>query len=195
MKRRTLLQCAVHLASLPLGVPLFSSWLQAAQTGPHFHNVAPAEEGDLFVNYQPVFFSQADFKALQSVTELLIPTDDTPGAREAHCAEFIDFVLHGSQEYAPETTKQWSAAMKALETAGFHTADTDGRAKLLAEIARPESDPAAHHSAFAAYRLIKRENTFAFYTARTGMIDALDYRGNTYNLVFPACTHPEHHEI
>jgi hypothetical protein len=43
--------------------------------------------------------------------------------------------------------------------------------------------------------LIKQQNTFAFYTSRAGMIEALDYRGNTFNAVFPACDHPEHQRL
>lgn len=60
-------------------------------------------------------------------------------------------------------------------------------------MSRPERDASATHPAYSAYRLIKQQNTFAFYTSRAGMIEALDYKGNTYNEVFPACEHPEHH--
>lgn len=191
--RRTLLDCAVRLAAAPAGLSLLSEWARAAQA--HVHTTTAPAEPSFFADYRPQFFSPADFQALQNFTELLIPTDDTPGAREAHCCQFIDFVLHSSTSYAPEVQRQWHDAMRALEKAGFHAADPTARATLLQEIARPEVDSTAHHPAYQAYRLIKRENTFAFYTARAGMIDALDYRGNTYNIVFPACTHPEHHEV
>ncbi len=67
--------------------------------------------------------------------------------------------------------------------------------KLWLSISQPERDPSARHPAFAAYKLIKRENAFAFYTSRAGIIEALDYRGDTYNAVFPACEHPEHHVV
>ena len=130
-----------------------------------------------------------------SVREILIPTDETPGAREAHCAHFIDFVLHASDGYAPDTQKQWRAAIAALREAGFHSADRERRRTLVAEMAQPERDRTAQHPAYAAYRLIKRENAFAFYTARAGSIEALDYRGNSINLEFPACTHPEHQKV
>jgi hypothetical protein len=51
------------------------------------------------------------------------------------------------------------------------------------------------HPLYTVYRLIKQQNTFAFYTSRAGLIEALDYRGNSYNDTFPACTHPEHHAL
>ena len=59
----------------------------------------------------------------------------------------------------------------------------------------PSATAGATHPAYAAYRLIKQQNTFAFYTSRTGMIEALDYRGNSYNAAFPACDHPEHRTV
>lgn len=131
---------------------------------------------------------------MQAFTEILIPTDDTPGAREAHCAHYIDFVLQASDS-VPNLQKQWRGAMAALKDAGFHSANTKDREALVEAISKPERDRSATHPAFAAYRLIKQQNTFAFYTSRAGMIETLDYKGNSYNAEFPACTHPEHHAV
>jgi gluconate 2-dehydrogenase gamma chain len=143
-------------------------------------------------DYQPKFFDTEDFAALQAFTEILIPTDETPGAREARCAQFIDFVL-ASAEDGPRD--QWRHAMRALREAGFHSAGAAQREALVEVISRAERQRITPHPAYFAYRLIKQQNTFAFYTSRTGMIDVLDYRGNSYNPSFPACDHPEHHKL
>jgi hypothetical protein len=174
---------------LPGAAEFFGAWLKAADE--HRHSTAPPEP-PLLRDYKPRFFEADDFGALEAFTEILIPTDDTPGAKEAHCAHFIDFVL---QAQTPAVQKQWRDAMAALREAGFHAADAKGRAALVAEIARPERDREAKHPAYAAYRLIKQQNAFAFYTSRAGMIEALDYRGNSYNETFPPCMHPEHHRL
>jgi hypothetical protein len=195
LSRRTLLDSVIRISSLPAGMAFFSAWTKAAEQHQHTAGSPAPKDASELENYQPQFFSPEDFEAIQSFTEILIPTDESPGAREAHCAHFIDFVLHGMDGYAPETQKQWRAAVTALRQAGFHSADSEKRRALVAEMAQPEHDPSAHHPAFAAYRLIKRENTFAFYTARAGCIEALDYRGNTINLEFPACAHPEHQKV
>lgn len=144
-------------------------------------------------DYQPKFFDAEDFAALESFTEILIPTDETPGAREARCAQFIDFVLHSSPESAPQN--QWRNAMRALREAGFHSANQAAREALVETISRAERERGTPHAAYFAYRLIKQQNTFAFYTSRQGMIEALDYRGNSYNTSFPACDHPEHQKL
>ena len=153
-----------ELLALPGALEFFSAWLKAAPP-------------------PPKFFSPADFEALQAFTEILIPTDETPGAREAHCAHFIDFLLQAS----PETVQQqWRDALSGLKRAGFHAAGAKGRAALVEAMSKPES---------ATFRLIKQQNTFAFYTSHAGMIETLDYKGNSHNESFPACTHPEHRTV
>ena len=146
-------------------------------------------------DYQPQFFDAEDFAALQAFTEILIPTDETAGAREARCAQFIDFVLSSSEYEESAARNEWRNAMRALREAGFHSATAANREALVEMISRAERERIAPHPAYFAYRLIKQQNTFAFYTSRVGTIDVLDYRGNSYNPVFPACDHPEHHKI
>ncbi len=187
--RRDLLDLALRAAALPAAGPFFTEWLRAAQEHQHSSGNSAPPQSSFLRDYKPSFFAPEDFTALQSFTEILIPTDETPGAREAYCAHYIDFVLQASP---PQTAQQWRDAMSALKAAGFHAADLKGRALLLEAMSRPERDRGATHPCYSAYRLIKQQNTFAFYTSRAGMIETLDYKGNSYNVSFPACTHPEH---
>jgi hypothetical protein len=197
LTRRGLLDLAIRAAALPAGAQFFAAWSKAAQNHQHSGGSSVPADSHLLQNYKPAFFSPEDFEALQALTEILIPSDDTPGAREACCAQFIDFVLHAQEtdDYAPETRQHWRVAMTALRAAGFHSADPKGREAVVAAISLPERDRAAKHPAYFAYQLIKRENTFAFYTARAGMIEDLDYKGNSFNATFPACNHPEHQVV
>ena len=193
--RRELMQLMAYAVALPGASEFFSTWLGAASHHGQTPRPYAPPEPPLLRNYTPKFFDAGDFEALRAFTEILIPTDDTPGAKEAHCAHFIDFVLQASATAAPETQKQWRQAMAALKQTGFHGADAARRAAIVAEMARPEVERGAKHPAYFAYRLIKQENTFAFYTSRAGMIEALDYRGNSFNATFPACNHPEHRVV
>ena len=185
---------ALRAAAVPGGAAFFATWLRADTRPPHPGPVAPPEP-PLLRDYRPAFFDRGDFDALEAFTEILIPTDESPGAREAHCAHYIDFVLQASTEAAPDAVREWREAMTALRQLGFHRADGAGRAALVEAMSRPERDPGTTHPTYAAYRLIKRHTTFAFYTSRTGMIDTLDYRGNSFNASFPACAQPEHRTI
>ncbi|HXB67374.1 MAG TPA: gluconate 2-dehydrogenase subunit 3 family protein [Candidatus Acidoferrales bacterium] len=195
--RRDLVDLAVRAAALPGAAEFFATWLRAAQE--HQHDAgstgsnAPPEP-PLLLDYVPKFFAADDFEALQAFTEILIPTDDTPGARQARCAHYIDFLMQASGD-VPQTQNAWRDALKAVKETGFHAADAKGRAALVEAMSKPERDRSATHPAYNAYRLIKQQTTFAFYTSRAGMIGALEYKGNSYNASFPACTHPEHHTV
>ena len=181
----------MRAAALPGGAEFMAAWLKAQE---HHHAASDAPpESAILKNRAPQFFSAEDFEALQAFTEILIPTDGTPGAKEAHCAQYIDFLMTASDGMPVQ--KQWRDALAALRSVGFHAADAKGRAELVAAMARPEVDRNATHPGFSAYRLIKQQNAFAFYTSRAGLIEALDYQGNSYNVTFPACTHPEHREV
>jgi hypothetical protein len=182
------METAMRAAVLPGGVEFFSAWLRASQV----HDHAPEEKS--LRDYTPKFFSPEDFQALQSFTEILIPTDETPGAREAYCAHYIDFVLQAS-DAVPKSQEAWRNAMKAIRETGFYRLDMERQIELVREMARPETDPAAEHPAYFAYRLIKQQTVFAFYTSRQGLMETLDYKGNSYNVVFPGCSHPEHHAV
>ena len=186
------MRLTAYALALPGAADFFTAWLKAA--GAHEQHYAPPDPGRLN-DYQPKFFGADDFAALEAFTAILIPTDDTPGAREAKCAHFIDFLLNASTGFDARLQAQWRTAMQALREAGFHAADAKGRDEIVAAMARPERERGATHPAYFAYRLIKQQNTFAFYTSRAGMIEALDYRGNSFNVTFPACDHPEHRTV
>lgn len=161
------------------GGAFFPSWAPAAETEP----------------YRPVFFDVEEYRIIDSFTAILIPTDDTPGAREARVAPFVDFVVNAAAEYAPEVQREWRQALGWLKEQHFGSLSASEQSALITRMSEPERDPAKHHAGFAAYRLIKEMSVHAFYTSRTGLIDVLEYKGNAYLKEFPACNHPEHHKV
>src|SRR5688572_16788669 len=48
--------------------------------------------------YAPQFFASQDYALVERLTQLIIPSDETPGAREAGVAEFVDFMVAHDQE-------------------------------------------------------------------------------------------------
>ncbi len=194
LTRREMAELALRAAALPGAMLFFANWLTAAPAHNHQNGATAPPDPKLLRNYTPKFFTPEDFNALDAFTDILIPRDDTPGARDAYCAQFIDFVLQASDEM-PQMESAWRKAMQAIKETGFYTAEPSRQMELVSAMSRPETDPAAHHPAFFAYRLIKEQTAFAFYTSRAGMIETLDYKGNSYHAVFPACTHPEHKQV
>jgi hypothetical protein len=172
MTRRDLGSIVARAALAAGGQEFFGAWLEAAPG----HSHAPPEP-DRWTNYNPKFFALEEFRILDAFTAILIPTDETPGAREAHIAPFIDFVVNSAAEYAPEMQTEWRQAMSWL------------RAQNFANIEQIDRDNSP------SYRLIKEMTVRAFYTSRAGLIDDLEYKGNAYLTEFPACTHPEHKKV
>lgn len=200
MTRRDANWAILKAASVAGGNAFFTSWLKAGQAAAAQHSHA---NGDVhappdphhWTEYKPQFFSQDEFRSLDLFTSALIPTDETPGARDAYVPQFIDFVVEAAAEYAPDMQQHWRAAMAYLRTEQFDALNEDQRIAFLERISEPERDPAKQNSGFIHYKLIKEMTVHAFYTSRVGLIDNLHYQGLAYLTEFPGCNHPEHREV
>ncbi len=200
MTRRDAGWLILRAAAVAGGPEFFSAWLRAAQTDSapghtHHPNSSAPPEPDRWTGYQPKFFSPEEFQILDTFTAIIIPTDETPGAREAHVAAFTDFVVNAAAEYAPQMQEQWRTAMLWLRTQKFAQLTPDEQLAFVEQISEPERDRSKQHGGFATYRLIKDMTVHAFYTSRVGLIDVLEYKGMAYLTEFPACNHPEHHKV
>ncbi len=138
------------------------------------------------------FFSPEEFSMLQAYTEILIPSDETPGARDAHVAHYVDFVVSAAAEFAPQMQRQWREAVAWLGVQRFGDLTAPEKLALMERMAAPERDRSAHHDGYPVYSLIKQMTVFAFYTSRAGLVDNLEYQGLAYLTEFPACNHAEH---
>src|SRR4051812_25761234 len=68
----------------------FSKWICAAQHATD--HVAAAGAQVRPATYYPQFFTPAEYALVDQLTEIIIPKDGSPGAREAGVSEFIDFM-------------------------------------------------------------------------------------------------------
>jgi Gluconate 2-dehydrogenase subunit 3 len=149
--------------------------------------------------YVPQFFKPDEFRTVEILTEMIIPTDDQPGAMEAKVADYIDFVVYSAAEFEPSLQQQWIEGLGVLnELSGkkfgntFSDITPSQREELLTEMSVPEHDPKARHPGFPFYRLLKGMTLEAFFTSKVGLMDFLEYKGLTFLTAFPGCTHPEH---
>ena len=180
------------------GQEFFSGWIAAAQhlsDSTHAHTSHAPPEPDRWTSYTPRFFSKEDFRHLDAFTAILIPSDETPGAREAHVTSFIDFVVNAAAVYAPEMQNDWRNAMDWLRAHQFAELPAAEQLSLVQRISEAEHDATATQHEFRVYRLIKEMTVHAFYTSRVGLVDVLEYKGIAYLTEFPGCNHPEHHAL
>jgi len=209
--RRNTLKYLSLLAATAAGREFLARWLPSGSkalaathpgglvTMPGMSHAAPPAEPA--APYSPQFFKPEEFQTVKALTEMIIPTDDQPGAKEARVADYIDFVVFASAEFRPSLQREWSAGLVWLEkesrkrhSAPFRELSPADRERLLTEMSLPERDRStdASNPGFSFYRLVKEMTVEGFYTSRVGLIDVLGYQGLTYLSEFPGCTHPEH---
>ena len=147
------------------------------------------------VPYIPKFFNAHQFKTVEMLTGMIIPTDDQPGAKEAQVANYIDFVVFSAREFQPSLQQEWieglafvdRASQKRFATAFRLASDVD-RAQLLTDMSAPERDPKAQHEGYEFFELLKGMTVEGFYTSRVGL-EELDYPGLKFYSESPSCPH------
>ncbi len=204
--RRKALKYFGILTATAAGREFLAAWLPSASaasdpsnalTMPSMHHAPPPAEPPK--PYVPQFFKPEEFETVGILTEMIIPADDKPGAREAQVASYIDFVVFSAAEFQPQLQKEWTSGLAWLDQVSkekygrpFRQTSATEREQLLTEMGLPERDPKTHHPGFDFYRLVKEMTVEGFYTSRVGLIDVLEYQGLAFLAEFPGCTHPEH---
>ncbi|MBK7861035.1 MAG: gluconate 2-dehydrogenase subunit 3 family protein [Archangiaceae bacterium] len=115
--RRRALEGLVHSGA---GVALSGGWLSALLQAGQSHAAAAQDAGAAKTpvaagKWQPRFFTAEEGAAVLSVVELIIPSSDGPGAREAQSHVFIDAVL---AEGPPEVQEPFRKGLTRLRAKG-----------------------------------------------------------------------------
>jgi len=208
VSRRNALKYLRLLTANAAGREFLASWLPMQlvrgdeQRGPvtisgmHHEN----QEPEPVATYTPQFLNPNEFRTVEILSAMIIPTDDVQGAKEAQVANYIDFVVFSAAECEPLLQRKWIDGLALLERESqnefgksFREGDEADRIKLLTDMSAPERDPQAQHEGFEFFSLVKDMTVEGFYTSKIGLIDVLDYQGMNYMAEFPGCTHPEHH--
>jgi gluconate 2-dehydrogenase gamma chain len=168
----------------------------------HLHGAAGREEGDSQETgarqsgpYEPLFFNRAEYSTVRELAALIIPTDESPGAREAHVEEWIDFILSQSDAPRQAVYRQGMAYLENLcrgrHAKRFEELSKSERTEILRAISEEVPETEENRSGLAFFRALKHDTIVGFYTSEIGLKE-LDYKGNTFYSECPGCDHPEH---
>src|SRR5215475_1134204 len=91
IERRDILRF-IGIASIAGTFPGFEKWSFACAQS-HVHEAGVANASKPAGTYKPLFFSSQQFQMIEHLAEMIIPRDETPGAKDAGVAEFIDFMV------------------------------------------------------------------------------------------------------
>src|SRR5271170_3632580 len=183
--RREVLTMLAKVAALGQ-FPGFSRWVCAAG---HSHTESPSPRPDA---YQPLFFVPTEYKTIDQLTELIIPKDEGPGARDAGVAEFIDFmVAHDDDlQYPFRTGLAWLDAF-AIEKQGadFASLPQSQQEALLRKLAYKAQQSPTEVQGQEFVALLRKYTVLGYYTSKVGL-EELDYPGLKLYSASPECPHP-----
>ena len=174
--------------------PGFSRWMYAAEHSDD-HAVQPRA-----ATYKPQFFTTAEYKTIDVLTELIIPKDESPGARDAGVSEFVDFmVAHDPDIQFPfRTGLAWLDA-NATQRYGqdFSKLPADHQEDLLRRLAHRDRQVPTEMEGQKFFSLIRTYTVMGYYTSKIGL-EQLNYPGLKFYSASPECPHkddPEHRHL
>lgn len=174
--------------------PGFSKWSFACgHIGNATSQVKPAQ-------YTPQFFSSAEYPLVERLTELIIPSDATPGAKEAGVAEFVDFMVASDPEtqYPFRLGLAWLNAHSERQYGGkFLDLDSQQQNSLLEALAYKSKFRPGEEDGREFFKLMREYTVTGYYTSEIGYKE-LDNPALKFYSESPECPHkgdPEHQHL
>ena len=216
IERREVLRF-IGIASVAGTFPGFSKWAFACAQS-HVHGpeatigVSPAA-----APYKPLFFSPQQFQMVEHLAEMIIPADDTPGAKEAGVAEFIDFMIanrvpvsarrevrstQDAIEMGDEAQTRFVSGLDWINARSksefgheFMDCSSEQQKSLLEELAYKAKFKPTTETGRVFFRFLRDYVVVGYYTTKVGL-ESLGYLGlRQVWPSMPGCSHrddPEH---
>jgi hypothetical protein len=170
--------------------------------GQHVHPTMQGDPQDAKPGapFVPQFFSPAQLLVVSRLTDIIIPTTDTPGAVAAGVPQYIDLVVHGD----PKLQATFRTGLQDLDKtsrARFGSAFLQLTETQQIEIltwlnqATDETKPPTENAPEGDvnfFHAIKGLTADGYYTSRIGLMQELGYNGDAVLAAFPVFTIPEH---
>lgn len=207
IERREILRY-IGIASVAGTFPGFSQWAFACN---HVETHAALAQSVPHA-YKPLFFSEPQFLMIDHLAEMILPADDTPGAKDAGVGEFIDFMVANSvpvtSHYEFRSTRDairagrqvqeqfltgldWLNARSTAEFGNqFMASSPDQQNQLLGELAYKSKYKPATEMGREFFAVLRDYTVIGYYTSKIGL-ESLGYPGlRTDWPKAPGCSHP-----
>lgn len=208
IERREILRY-IGMAAAAASFPGFSRWAfacpldhtQSASSPPHSQA------------YKPLFFTGEQFPMVEQLAEMIIPEDDSPGAKQAGVAEFIDFMV---ANHVPVSTARdirstddaiaagneaqnrfvagldWiNARSQFLFKREFMQCAPEQQNSLLEELAYKGKFKSTTEAGRAFFQMIRDYTVVGYYTTEIGLETLGDPGLQTAWSQIPGCPHPD----
>jgi hypothetical protein len=155
--------------------------------GQHVHDHGALQEAQPST---PKFFNPAQLLIISRLSDLIIPSTDTPGAAAAGVPAYIDLVVNED----PALQATFREGLPRLDT--ISASKFNGAAFLqLTEPQQIEILTALSEATgqdYAFFHALKNLTADGYYTSRIGLMQELEYNGDAVLAAFPQSTIPEH---
>jgi hypothetical protein len=208
IERREILRY-IGFAAVAASFPGFGKWAFACSHDA-LHATSSAPETS---TYKPLFFSPQQYRMVEHLAEMIIPEDDTPGAKQAGVAEFIDFMVairvqvSGSREIrstadaieaGKEAQVKFAAGLNWINARSHSEFDKDfmdcsreQQNGVLEELAYKEKFKPATESGREFFQMMRDYTVVGYYTTKIGL-ESIGYPGlRQVWPKMPGCPHPD----
>jgi gluconate 2-dehydrogenase subunit 3-like protein len=150
--------------------------------------------------YSPQFFTAAEYAVVERLTEIIIPADSTPGAKDAGVAEFIDFMVASDPDaqYDFRTGLTWlNAHSEQNDGKTFMELTPEQQTSLLEPFAFKAKTPPGEEAGRRFFSMVREFTVLGFYTSEIGFKE-LDNPALKFYSESPECPHkddPEHRHL
>jgi hypothetical protein len=141
--------------------------------------------------YAPQFFSANEYRAVERLTEMILPSDGGAGAREAGVSEFVDFMVWSdpSLQYKFRFGLGWlDAHSERLYSKPFIELEPGQQNLILRRLAYKKEFRDGEEDGRVFFALMREYTVMGFYTSRVGL-EELDYPGLKFYSESPSCPH------
>ena len=185
------------LATGAVGAATSTIWVEAlsalAREQAHTHVASAAITAQAWT---PKVLSSWQNEAVVSLTELIIPETDTPGAKAARVNRFIDNVLGGTSAENRERFFRGLTWIDQRSTAlfgkDFLAAGAENQTALLTRLSKEGNPDGEDPVGVQFFQAIKSMTISGYYTTELGLRKELGDDGQLFLTQFQGCNHPEH---
>lgn len=191
LDRREILR-AMALAAAASQFPGFQRWAFACEHVGVAKTVSQSAPGA----YAPQFFTPEEYATVERLTELIIPSDGTPGAREAGVSEFVDFMTASDPgaQYQFRYGLTWlDAHSEKLHGKPFRDLEAADQSDILKHLSYKDQYRDGEDEGRQFFQSIRELTVMGFYTSRIGL-EELDFPGLKFYAESPGCPHHDDRE-
>jgi hypothetical protein len=185
------------LAAGAIGAAATTTWVDSlsalAQTHAHTRAAGAVIQA---ADWKPRVLSPRQNATVETLTELIIPQTETPGAKAVGVNRFIDGVLHEANLADRDRFLRGLAWLDERSTIlfgnEFGAAEAAQQTTLLTRLADEDNRTEEDRPGVEFFRAIKSMTISGYYTTEAGLRQELGDDGRLAMAEFAGCDHPEH---